>query len=198
MTAQLDHWRGQFGDDYISRNEATPANIQPLTRMWGRMLERVNPSSILEVGANIGMNLRAIRAISNARLAAVEPNNKARSRLYEIADEIFDDEICNLPFEDTRYEIGFTAGVLIHVDPAHLARACREMVRVSSRYVLCAEYFSQSPREVNYRGNGAMLWTRDFGKFYLDTCPELRCVDYGFFWTGAGAIDNLTWWLFEK
>lgn len=199
MTPQLAAWKGDFGNDYIGRNETTADNIRSLTAMWAKMLSGIRPCNVLEVGANVGLNLRALRNLSSAKLTAVEPNELARHRLVcDGVAEAFDGDACHLPFEDEAFDLSFTAGVLIHIAPNHLPDACREIVRVSSRYVLCAEYYSAAPREVNYRGNGMMLWTRDFGQLYRDTCPELKLRDYGFFWTGAGAIDNLTWWLWEK
>ena len=202
MTKQLELWRGSFGQDYIGRNEATPRILRSLGRMWAQMLGDREPASILEVGANIGLNLRALNTLTGAELWAVEPNATARARL--LADSVLpayhlrDGSAAALPFADRQFELAFTSGVLIHVHPDDLAASCREITRVSSRYVLCAEYFSTEAREVPYRGHSGALFTRDFGKFYLEHCPELRTVDYGVFWTGAGAPDDLMWWLFER
>lgn len=198
MTAQIDVWRGDFGRDYITRNEATASNTRDLTRMWARMLQNIRPLSALEVGANIGNNIRAIRNVMAPHFTAVEPNELARQRLKALNVRVVDADAERLPFDNGSFDLAFTSGVLIHIPPENLAAACQELCRVSSRYVLCVEYFSQEPREVRYRDSERMLWTRDFGQFYLDTCPELKCIDYGFFWTGAGAVDNLTFWLFEK
>lgn len=200
MTAQVELWRGEFGNDYISRNEFTPEYMSALTAMWAKMLAGISPASILEVGANIGLNLRAIKSFSSAELSAVEPNAKARQRIQAdgVIDRAHDGTADHLPFQDGAFDLSFTSGVLIHVHPDDLAASCREIARVSKRYVLCAEYFSVQAREIKYRGHDAALFTRDFGKFYLESCPDLRLVDYGFFWTGAGCVDDLTWWLFEK
>lgn len=171
--------------------------------MWVRMLERARGlSTVLEVGANIGLNLRTLDRFLDADLTAVEPNAVARERL--LADGVvgkgraIDAVAKALPFDDDTFDLVFTAGVLIHVNPDDLARSCQEMHRVSRKYVLCAEYYSATPREVPYRGMGGQLFLRDFGAFWMQTCPDLKLVDYGFFWTGAGAVDNLTWWLFQK
>lgn len=202
MSEQVKLWRGDFGNDYISRNEATPQYMQPLTAMWARMLVNIRPRNIVEVGANIGLNLRAIKLLSQATLTAVEPNGIARQRL--VSDGVVPQENCidgiasSLPFDDGQFDLSFTHGVLIHIHPDHLAASCKEVARVSKRYVLCSEYFSTAAREVKYRGQSEALFTRDFGKFYMETCPSLCLIDYGFFWTGAGCVDDMTWWLFEK
>ena len=202
MTEQLALWRGSFGADYIGRNEAIPEYMRPLTMMWAKMLANISPESILEVGANIGLNLRAIQTLSAATLTAVEPNGVARNRI--VADGtlpngcVHDGSAAKLPFGDSTFDLAFTSGVLIHIHPDDLPSSCREITRVSRRYVLCSEYFSASPREIPYRGNQSALFTRDFGKLYMENCPELHLLDYGFFWSGAGCVDDLTWWLFEK
>ena len=201
---QLELWRGEFGHAYAARNKADDAVVRSLTRMWSRMLDgaRPSPRSMLEVGANIGLNLRALRRITDADLFAVEPNDKARGVL--IADGVLDTDHAKdgaadaLPFETGSVDLAFTSGVLIHVHPDRLAQCCKEIYRVSKRHILCSEYYAKQPREITYRGLVDYLFLRDFGAFWLETCPDLRLLDYGFFWTGDGAADDLTWWLFEK
>ena len=98
---------------------------------------------------------------------------------------------------DGSVDLAFTCGVLIHVHPDELLEVCGEIVRVSRRYVLCAEYFSPRPEAIEYRGRMDLLFKRDFGGFYLDHWPELRLVDYGFVWKRT-EFDDLNWWLFER
>jgi pseudaminic acid biosynthesis-associated methylase len=202
MTEQLALWRGKFGEDYIGRNEVAQEYIQPLTLMWAKMLANIKPASILEVGANIGLNLRAIQMLSAAELTAIEPNETARNRIVGDrilpAGSVHDGFAAQLPFADSMFDLAFTSGVLIHIHPDDLRASCKEIARVSRRYIICSEYFSVSPREIPYRGHNGALFSRDFGKLYMETCPEIRLLDYGFFWTGAGCVDDLTWWLFEK
>jgi pseudaminic acid biosynthesis-associated methylase len=203
-TSQLDLWCGEHGRDYITRNEADRSTIARLTPMWARMLERAwpAPETILEVGANIGLNLRAIRPLTNAKLHAVEPNALARTRLVDdgvlAPDEVGEGIASQIPFGDGTMDLVFTSGVLIHIHPNQLLDSYRDMFRVSRRFVLSVEYFSAQPREVNYRGREGQLFLRDYGGFWMEHFPSLRLRDYGFFWAGAGAVDNLTWWLFEK
>jgi spore coat polysaccharide biosynthesis protein SpsF len=94
--------------------------------------------------------------------------------------------------------MAFTTGVLIHVDPSLLAATMAEIHRVAAKYVFCAEYFSPKPEAVPYRGETDLLFKNDFGSLYLDTFPDLRLVDYGFFWRRKTVIDDCVWWLFRK
>ena len=204
QTPQLDLWRGDFGRAYIQRNAITEETIATRVRMWSRMLERAlpEPRSILEVGANIGLNMHALSRMCTAELFAVEPNAVAREQLATSGCM----PVCNIsegfaatvPHEDASRDLVFTSGVLIHIDPAHLEASCREIHRVSRRFILCSEYFSSEPREIRYRGLDGHLFLRDFGRFWLETCPDLCLIDYGFFWRGAGYAGDLTWWLFGK
>ena len=81
-TQQLDAWTGKFGDAYIDRNNAQAANLKNQIISWSRILDCLpgaGPRSILEVGANIGHNLRALSHISDAELYGLEPNDRART-----------------------------------------------------------------------------------------------------------------------
>ncbi len=204
VTPQLDLWRGDFGDKYISRNAPDEASIKVLTRMWATILRplHVHPKKILEVGSNVGLNLRALRRITQSELFAVEPNAMARKRMID--DGVLPDSniveafAASLPFDDASIDFVFTSGVLIHIGPADLLSSCKEIQRVSSKYVMCCEYYSDCEEEIPYRGHQGQMFRRDYGQFYLDNFPDLTLVDYGFFWKGAGCLDNLTWWLLKK
>jgi pseudaminic acid biosynthesis-associated methylase len=198
-------WRGEFGDAYVDRNEVDPAVVAARTVCWSEMLKTIAgapPASILEVGANIGRNLRAIQRLTAAKLYALEPNEKARERL--IADRVVEaDKTLNglaskIPLADGAVDLAFTFGVLIHIHPDNLLASMNEIYRVSRRYIICAEYFADKPTEVTYRGHTEALFKRDFGGYYLDNFPKLKVVDYGFFWSRLTAMDNTTWWVFEK
>lgn len=201
----IDTWRNEFGNDYTVRNAPTQAALAARITMWSRILRAVEgrpPKSILEAGANLGLNLRALRLLTPASLTAVEPNATARGRLVEDgivpADQVFDGFCAKLPFADRQFDLVFTSGVLIHIPPSELEASCRELHRVSARYLLAVEYNSEQPQELPYRDLQGHLFKRDFGAFYLDLFPNLEVVDYGFFWRPVTGLDNLTWWLFQK
>lgn len=198
-------WQGAFGDAYSARNQTSEASLASRARLFSRVFQGapLGPGArILEVGTNIGMNLAALTRVGAFTLHGVDLNRGAlgtlrgdptlagRARVAQARAE-------HLPFADGAMDLVFTCGVLIHVPPECLADACREIVRVSGRYVLCAEYFSPSPEEVEYRGQRGLLFKRDFGAFFLDSCPELNVLDYGFFWRRF-EFDDFNWWLLEK
>jgi pseudaminic acid biosynthesis-associated methylase len=202
---QVAFWRGEFGDAYIERSTAGPANLRLLVAHWARILDCMAgspPRSILEVGSNVGNNLHALRALTDAELFAVEPNRKAREKLVRDgvvpAANVRDGVAASIDLPAGAVDLAFTSGVLIHVHPDELAASCREIHRVSARYIVCNEYFSDKPEAILYRGNAEHLFKRDFGAFWLDGFPGLRLLGYGFAWRRATGLDNLTWWAFEK
>lgn len=205
MDQQIKAWTGSFGDAYIDRNEANVDLVNAKTIAWAQMLRPLAgdmPASVLEVGANIGLNLRALARLTSAALYAVEPNAAARTRLVGDAvlpgNHVFEGTAESLPFSNQQFDFVFTSTVLIHVDPDSLLDACREIHRVSRRYVLCNEYFAAKPEMIEYQGRQNLLFKRDFGAFWMDNFSDLKLVDYGFLWRRAAAMDNTTWWLFSK
>jgi pseudaminic acid biosynthesis-associated methylase len=202
---QVAFWRGEFGDAYVDRNAAAENEVKSFTQLWARLLHTMQgdpPASILEVGSNVGINLRALSRLTDAALHAVEPNAKAREVLArdEVlpAERILDGTASAIPLGDASIDLAFTSGVLIHVHSDDLLASCTEIHRVTRRYIACIEYFADRPEEKLYRGHSEKLFKRDFGSFWLDNFPDLRLLDYGFAWKRTTALDNATWWTFEK
>jgi spore coat polysaccharide biosynthesis protein SpsF len=198
-------WRGSFGDAYTDRNARTAESLDSRGRMFSRALGSLSldkQSRVLEIGTNIGMNLSALSARVDAALFGVDVNERALRRADGEPDlagrvRLAVAQAEHLPFADGTMDLVLTCGVLIHIPPDRLKDACAEIVRVSRRYVFCAEYFSPRPEEIVYRGEPGLLFRRDFGAFFLDHWPALRLVDYGFLWKRV-EFDDVTWWLFEQ
>lgn len=192
-----DLWCGPFGDSYTARN--TRATIQARKDMWACMLPS-GVESILEVGANVGLNLEAISSLTNAELYACEPNDSARGLLSSVleVDHIRSDTADRLGWPDGHADLVFTSGVLIHVPPDKLEASLKEINRVSSRYVICGEYFAPSEEMVPYRGHDNALWRRDYGSLFMDACPDLHPLGTLFAWKRTTGLDNLTFWIFQK
>lgn len=204
-SSPIETWKGAFGNAYTGRNAADEAGIERRVRMWRRVLrslEAAPPARCLEVGANVGINLRALKTLHTPEMYALEPNAEARDALVRdrvvSPDRVLDGTADRIDLPDESIDLVFTSGVLIHVPPEQLAAACGEMHRVARRYLLTIEYFASEPEEKTYRGREGLLFKRDFGALWLDLYPALTLVDYGFFWKPATGLDNLTWWLFAK
>jgi pseudaminic acid biosynthesis-associated methylase len=201
-TDQEDFWAGKFGDDYIARNASEgllASNISFLAKMLGRCRQA---RSLIEFGANIGMNLRAIRALRpEIELGAIEINATAAEELraWGGAKSVHHTSILDFQSERT-WDIAFIKGVLIHINPDFLPQVYESLYRASNQYILVVEYYNPTPVEVVYRGHSGRLFKRDFAGEILDKFPSLRVVDYGFVWRRDPVFpqDDVTWFVLEK
>jgi pseudaminic acid biosynthesis-associated methylase len=205
MNDVVDIWRGRFGDEYTARSNITPGRLRSSISMWSRILSSLAgdpPQSAVELGCNIGINLRALEQISGMTLYGVEPNAQARRAVIEgrvlSSDRIHEGHGAAMPLPTGAADMVFTSGVLIHVEPKQLPAVADEIYRVSRKYIVLAEYFSVEPEERVYREQSGLLFKRDFGSFFLDRFAQLRLVDYGFFWRRVTGLDDLTWWALRK
>ncbi len=204
-TPQVEFWRSEFGDAYTQRNAASREQLAARLALWSEIIKPMvgkMPGSIIEIGCNLGINLRTLRALTQATLYAVEPNDTARQVL--LRDGVLDAANLrggmaqSIDFPDDVADLAFTSGVLIHIHPDDLLPACREIHRCAKRYIACIEYFSDKPEMIPYRGHDDRLFKRDFGGFWMDNFPDLTVLATGFAWKRTTGLDNLTWWLFEK
>ena len=202
-SAQLSTWQSDFGTAWMARGSVSETAIDNRRRALATGLRAVpRPvGSVLEVGAGYGANLTALRGVLDAELFALEPNETGRDRIVSNVldpDHMVDGSATGIAAGDGKFDLVFTCAVLIHVDPADLLSACREIHRVAGRYILTMEYFAKEPESKVYRGVSDLLFKRDYGLFWLENFADLRPIDYGFFWKPVSGLDDINWWLFEK
>ena len=89
---------------------------------------------------------------------------------------------------------------MIHINPDELQNAYEKLYNSSNKYILVAEYYNQTPVMIEYRGNKERLFKRDFAGEILDKYPDLKLVDYGFFYNRDNnfKMDDISWFLMEK
>src|SRR3954470_23288884 len=188
-------WGGGFGDEYVGRNPVNPALRQDF---WRDVTTRFPVASILEVGCNVGANLRPLSIVAPAiDLSGIDINSTALGQLHTAAPSLKLARASGraLPFADRGFDLVFTCGVLIHQPPEALPLVMAEIVRCARRYVLCAEYYAPEETEVPYRGQTRALFKADFGGTYTAT-HGLRIVDTARL-TGPG-WDDVMYWMLEK
>lgn len=201
-TDQEAFWAGQFGNDYIGRN-ASEQLLASNLNFFSQALRRAGRvGSCLEFGANIGMNLRALKLLQpQMALSGVEINATAAAQLGEFLgkERVFCGSIFDYPVT-AQVELSLIKGVLIHINPDKLALTYQKLHAASSRYVLVAEYYNPAPVAIPYRGHTDRLFKRDFAGEMLDAFPDLKLVDYGFSYRRDPAYpqDDITWFLMEK
>lgn len=200
-TEQEAFWAGDFGNEYIQRNQDEWL-LASNTSLFSTLFKRTrNVHSIIELGANIGMNLHAIRRLlPDAQLAAVEINEEAARELRKISDlSVYNQSLLEFTPEKT-YDFVFTKGVLIHIEPAMLQKTYTVMYETSNRYIALAEYYNPTPMEIPYREFREKMYKRDFAGELMDMYPDLELVDYGFVYRRDPVFmqGDLTWFLLEK
>jgi pseudaminic acid biosynthesis-associated methylase len=201
LTEQEKFWQGEFGNEYIERNQGhalLAANLAMFTEILGHC-QPVH--SILEFGTNCGMNLRALQQLMpKTKLLGVELNEKAcaQANLLGVA-EVWQGSLFDYPIHE-KVDFSFTKGVLIHLAPDLLNKAYAQLYNSSQRYILIAEYYNPIPVEVNYRGNEGKLFKRDFAGEMLDHYPDLQLRAYGFVYHRDLSFpqDDVNWFLLEK
>ena len=135
MNEQENFWKGEFGNKYISRNNDEKI-LRSNISFFSKVLKKSkNIKSILEFGPNIGLNLKALNNLNpKIKLAGVEINKSA----YEILREnrfvkAFNNSIDNFEIRD-KYDLTFTKGVLIHINPDQLSLVYEKLYFGSQPY----------------------------------------------------------------
>jgi spore coat polysaccharide biosynthesis protein SpsF len=200
-TEQEEFWSGAFGNDYIDRN-ASDALLAANISLFSKIVQSAGPlSSVLELGCNIGMNLRALRRLlPNCELAGVEINQAAAEKLKEWGEaQVYLDSILEVEL-DRKFDLTFTKGVLIHINPDYLDQVYRRLYDYSSKYICVAEYYNPTPVELSYRGHSGRLFKRDFAGEILQRYQDLELVDYGFVYHKDPVFpqDDISWFLLKK
>lgn len=200
-TEQESFWAGTFGDEYVERNKSQALLASNLA-FWSRILAPYGPvQSVLELGANIGMNLMALDLLfPGIRMEGAEINDAAAAQLASWGKaKVFKGSIFDYDVHE-QFDLVFTKGVLIHLSPDCLTQVYDLMGKASSRLVCIAEYYNPSPVEIPYRGHRGKLFKRDFAGEMLERHPNLRLLDYGFVYKRDPAFpqDDITWFLLGK
>lgn len=161
-----------------------------------------NIESCIEFGANIGMNLKALKLLyPTLVMHGIEINQEAASQLATVilVDNVHQGSILDISIS-TKFDVCLIKGVLIHISPDHLPCVYDKLVSTSQRYLLVAEYYNPSPVTISYRGHSNRLFKRDFAGEIMDRHPEMKLIDYGFSYKRDPKFpqDDITWFLLEK
>lgn len=201
-TEQEAFWAGEFGSAYISRNLDDKQAIANRVSFWSSITQNISAplTSILELGANIGINLDALHMLSPAsKRSAVEINEDAIAVLRKKNIEVFHESI--LAFSpESQWDLVFTSGVLIHLAPEVLPEVYNKMAQCAGAYVCIAEYYNPTPVEIPYQGHSNRLFKRDFAGEFLKAHPEFCLCKYGFVYHADPCFpaDDITWFLLER
>jgi len=200
-TKQEEFWVGDFGNEYSNRNQGDQlvnSNIYLFNQIFKTSSEI---KSIVELGCNNGLNFKALKKINkNFELTGYEINKKALKEVTDLnlATVIEQSIIEPLP-TNIQYDLSFTKGVLIHINPDNLHSAYENLYNLSKNYILVCEYYNVNPVTIDYRGHKEMMFKRDFAGEMIDKF-KLKLIDYGFIYKrdNYSPNDDAHWFLLKK
>lgn len=201
-TPQEVFWAGEFGSEYIARNDGAQMLASNLNLLSKALKQAGRISSCVELGANIGMNLKALQLLyPGINLQAVEINPDAAKILANLIGQnnVFEGSIFDYLIRH-QADLSMIRGVLIHINPEMLPVVYEKLYQASNRFILLGEYYNPSPVAISYRGHQDRLFKRDFAGEMMDRYPDLKLLDYGFVYHRDPAFpdDDITWFLMEK
>lgn len=201
-TEQEAFWAGDFGAEYIQRNQGDALLASNLAFFTKSLQAAQGLKSCIEFGANIGMNLRALKLLyPESAQHGIEINADAAQQLAEVIppDHVHNMSILEFQSSET-WDLVLVKGVLIHINPDALPEVYDQLFAACGRYLLVAEYYNPSPVAIAYRGHNERLFKRDFAGEIMERHPRMQLVDYGFVYRRDPTFpqDDITWFLMEK
>lgn len=199
---QDEFW--SHNESYITRNTSFDTSLG--IRAWKQILSGISEdiSSVLDCGSNIGRNIGMLmneELLPNASYTAVDINADALKVLKGSFPgvNILHSNLLNLQMESD-FDLVFTSGVLIHLQPKTLESIYRNLISWTRKYLIMIEYFNKTPVEISYRGSNGLLWKRDFGREFLEL-SGWQVHSYGFLWGHefeTAGFDDTTYWVFRR
>ena len=195
-----EFWAGEFGTDYIVWNKGDKILASNLNFFSKALSQAGNLENCIEFGANVGMNLRALKLLyPNIKIDAIEINKDAVDELKKLGGRVYFGSIHDYIPKDT-FDLVLIKTVLIHINPEYLKLVYQKLYDSTNRYILICEYYNPTQVAVTYRGHEERLFKRDFAGEMLDIFTDLSLVDYGFNYHRDEAFpqDDINWFLLKR
>lgn len=185
---QVQKWATDAGRRYTDRNPHTVSGLNELRdEQYGRtqrelfeaFLDGVDrDSDILEVGTNVGVQLRLLREMGFENRYGFDVQEYAieQGREYDPDASTFVASATDVPVRDGQFDLAFTVGVLVTMPPEILPDVLDEVVRCSSRYVLGLEFYADEYTRIDSDHEEQLYWKADFCELYRER-HDLRLVD---------------------
>ena len=201
-TEQETFWAGNFGTEYIKRNQGDALLASNLYFFAKALRAARGVRTCIEFGANIGMNLKALKLLHpEQEQHGIEINPDAARELALIVPptHVYPSSILDFNPRQT-WDLTLIKGVLIHINPEELPQVYDKLVAACEKYLLVAEYYNPVPVAIPYRGHTDRLFKRDFAGEIMDRHPQMELIDYGFAYRRDPNFpqDDITWFLMEK
>jgi len=196
-------WANTYASEYITKNSLFDNGLG--SKAWDLMLKviKTDVRNYLECGSNVGRNIEQIKLLlPQSKPSIIEISQPAFDFVTSRHNfqYTFNGSILDSKFENKAFDLVFTMGVLIHINPDQLLDIMSKMFEYSNKYILMGEYFNRTPVMIEYQGEKDRLFKRDFGKLFIENF-NVNLLDNGFLWGHlyeTAGFDDITWWLFEK
>lgn len=134
-TEQESFWAGEFGTQYINRNLGAELLSSNLALFSQALRSAYKPKDCIEFGANVGMNLKALKILyPQQEQFAVEINADAANELRTFLppENVFHASI--LDYSPTKqFDLVLIKGVLIHINPEYLSQVYETLYHSTGR-----------------------------------------------------------------
>ena len=191
-------WNSEFGDQYAARNAGAGGGRAPF---WSWHASRFTATRVLEIGCNVGANLRHFADhVEPSALWGVDVNEtslvQARQALPFV--NVAWANARELPFRDGWFDATISVAVLIHQPTETVGDAIDELVRCSRGFVTVIEYTAPEVVAVDYRGQVGAFFKRPFGELIAARHPELRLAHHQTITKNDGFDDGMECFVFSK
>lgn len=154
----MQYW-DQYAADFASNYN------EEMTKFIRDLALSLKTSSILEVGCSAGNDLRLfpqnmdVNGVDQSEFAICIAQKNLPFFKFKVGS------ITKLPYNDSSMDLVFTRNALNYVDDSNLEKAVQELFRVSKKYILNIESFSDIEQQISnetitaYGRNMFKLWS---------------------------------------
>ena len=182
LKSQYDYWadRGQVYMDEILASGYLGREVFFQNLIVDEM-KKLEFSSCFEAGCGFGWNLKRIKgempevAVGGLDFSLTQLLNSKKYLAETPPVGIVNGDNCRMPFKDNSFDIGFSVGVFMNINPDKILDAFREMIRVCSKYIIHVEYDENHTTDElrEKRAFKTNIVSHDYIKLYSDLGVEV-------------------------
>lgn len=189
-TKQAKRWNSDFGRRYTDRHpesvdgfnelrEKEQYGVTQLELLEEHLGDLDRDLRILEVGTNVGVQLRMLQKLGFHDLYGIDVSRYAIEKCANYTPElgIAQADALHLPFRDNTFDLVFTNETLVTIAPEHIDIAIDEIARCSNQWIWGLEHYADEYTMIEYRGLDEMLWKTDFPRLYMQRHDNLELID---------------------
>ncbi|KKN73479.1 hypothetical protein LCGC14_0400540 [marine sediment metagenome] len=189
------YWKSIDGLEYTKRNIMSPQELDEFhLKTYGITRTNLNQhfigdlsrnSLILEIGSNIGNQLLLLQKMGFQHLMGFEINNYAVRCANRKGVQTLQCDILKTSKYDSTFDLVFTSGVLMHINPLKINTALEHIIKRTRKYIWGFEAYAKSYSPFIYRKRTDLLWKAPFVDFYtrlglkLINEKKLKCKETG-------------------